>query len=531
MKLRTILFATLLAALAGAGLTWSIMSRHQHAHDAHEVADPAHSDHPAEGSRITHFTDRTELFVEFPPLVKGTVATFIAHLTNLPDFRPVGAGRVVVVLSGGAPEERFEAGPSTVPGIFKPEVRPQLAGRRALSLRWEEAGAGVVHELGEVVVFPDQSSAEATHHGREPAAEEGIAFTKERQWATDFATTAAVVRPMRDLVSATGVLRARSDGEAVLHAPATGHLLPGPRGFPSVGMPVRPGQVLARVAPHLGGDTDIASLELNLAKARLALERSRQERERMESLFRVEAVPERRLIAARSEEQAAEAERVAAEARLAHYRESPSSRARHGGLAIEAPIGGVVAEVSVVQGAFLAEGAPILRVVDPAHLWLEARVPESELGRLKLAQGGWFKVDGFEQTFDFTVGRNAKLVALGGVVEKDSRTVPVIFELDNPEGRLRIGMAAKVAISVGEAGESLAIPASAVVDEGGRNLVFVQLDGERFGRREVALGSRDGEWVAVRQGLEPGERVVSRGAYLVKLAGSVTATEGHGHAH
>ncbi len=83
----------------------------------------------------------------------------------------------------------------------------------------------------------------------------------------------------------------------------------------------------------------------------------------------------------------------------------------------------------------------------------------------------------------------------------------------------------------GGAREAVAIPASSVLDEGGMSVVFVMTGGESFERRQVRLGAREGDWVEVLDGLTPGQRVVSRGAYLVKLASTDTAQIGHGHAH
>jgi cobalt-zinc-cadmium efflux system membrane fusion protein len=61
--------------------------------------------------------------------------------------------------------------------------------------------------------------------------------------------------------------------------------------------------------------------------------------------------------------------------------------------------------------------------------------------------------------------------------------------------------------------------------------VFVMTGGESFERRPVRVGTREGDWVEIVEGLEPGQRVVSRGAYLVKLAATKTGEIGHGHAH
>jgi len=59
----------------------------------------------------------------------------------------------------------------------------------------------------------------------------------------------------------------------------------------------------------------------------------------------------------------------------------------------------------------------------------------------------------------------------------------------------------------------------------------VMLGGESFERRVLRLGIRDGDYVQVKSGLEPGERIVTRGAYLVRLAAASPAEAGHGHAH
>ena len=89
----------------------------------------------AEAQVYTHFTPKTELFVEFDPLVAGAKSTFAAHFTRLSDYKPVAAGTVEVILSGGnAPSERFRVSVPRAPGIFAPTVVPRGVGRRSLSL-------------------------------------------------------------------------------------------------------------------------------------------------------------------------------------------------------------------------------------------------------------------------------------------------------------------------------------------------------------------------------------------------------------
>jgi RND family efflux transporter MFP subunit len=479
--------------------------------------------HDAGGEKLSHFTDRSELFVEFPALVVGQPATFAAHLTWLADFKPFAQGRLTVLLTGAnAAEERIVVDAPAVPGIFKPVVTPKFAGERQLTLLVETADGVLTHELGPVQVFTDTKAAQAERHEH---GEEGIPFSKEQQWKIDFATTEAVKGIARASVLATGTIRATPDGEALLAAPSAG-LLRAAGSFPRVGQAVKKGDVLAWLSPRLGGDTDQATLQAGAGRARIALEQARRERQRMESLFKDEAIAEKRLLEARAGEAMAGAEQHAAERRLAQL---GGSAGQPGGIALRAPIDGVIADVSAAAGAFVADGAPLIHIANTGQLWLEVRVPESEIGRLQTPSGASFTVDGFERSFAIESGRNGKLLAIGGVVDATTRTVPLIFEFANPELALRLGMSARVRIYSGAGQEAVLVPASAVQDESGSQVVYVQTGGESFERRLVQTGARDGERIAIVAGLEAGQRVVSKGAYLIRLSTSKAGPAGHAH--
>jgi RND family efflux transporter MFP subunit len=203
-----------------------------------------------------------------------------------------------------------------------------------------------------------------------------------------------------------------------------------------------------------------------------------------------------------------------------------------GGIALRAPIDGVIADVAVAAGAFVEEGAPLVHIADTARLWLEARVPESEIGRLGTPAGAAFAVDGFPAMFEIDAARGGRLIAVGGVVDATTRTVPVVFELANPDRALRLGMLARVQLFAGRGTQGVVVPAGAVQDESGTRVVYVQTGGDTFERRIVGVGARDGDRIAIRAGLEPGERVVARGAYLIRLSTSKAAAAGHeGHSH
>jgi cobalt-zinc-cadmium efflux system membrane fusion protein len=155
---------------------------------------------------------------------------------------------------------------------------------------------------------------------------------------------------------------------------------------------------------------------------------------------------------------------------------------------------------------------------------------EPELPRVEGARAAWFTIEGYQAPF-VVDEKTSKLITIGRVIDPRTRTAPVIFELDNREGKLRIGNFTKVAIATGAPRRALAIPDAAIVEDGGTAVAFVMVEGEAFERRPLRLGIRANVWVEVLEGVTAGERVVTKGAYEVRLAASSGAVPAHGHAH
>ena len=95
-----------------------------------------------------------------------------------------------------------------------------------------------------------------------------------------------------------------------------------------------------------------------------------------------------------------------------------------------------------------------------------------------------------------------------------------MFEFKNLKERLRPGMFVDVAIEARERKESLAVPAASVLEKDGARVVFVHTSPEEFVMREVQLGGRYGDLLAIRSGVAEGERVVTVGGYQLLTAPS-----------
>jgi cobalt-zinc-cadmium efflux system membrane fusion protein len=485
-----------------------------------------------EALSFTHFTDRTELFVEFDALAKGAESVFAAHVTRLSDFKPLAEGTVTAILSeGGAPEERFTANAPSVPGIFRPVAKPQHAGQRRLVFEIAFDGAVSRHDLGTMTVFESEEAAIAAA----PIEEEsggGIVYLKEQQWKTEFATAPVAEGEVRGSVAANGVLRPRSDGEARVGAPAGGRFLA--RGtYPQIGMTVARNQVLGVIAPRVPADVDPSSLNLDVQRAQIAVQQAETERKRLEGLFAQEAVPERRVIEAQRQEQSARADLQAAQSRLAQYRGTQSATGGDaaGRFEVRSPVAGTIVGVTVAPGEFVEEGRELFHVVDLSRLWLELQIPEGQIGHVQASNSVWFQPEGFPIAFEVSPRNGGRVVASGGMVNPQTRSIPLIFEVPNANRQLRTGMFVRAQVFTATTQRGIVIPLSAVVDEDGQPVAYVELEGELFERRPLKLGTRQGALVQIVEGLTAGDRVVTRGAYNIRLQAASGAVPAHGHAH
>lgn len=464
---------------------------------------------PAElaGGAITLWTDSTELFMEHPALIVGDSGVFAAHLTDITDFGPLTSGRVTfrfVPRAGGAPLVVTQEEPRR-PGIYGPRPRFSIPGVYDLHILVNSPQAKDSLFVPALRVYATAVEAPKDTAGTES----GISFLKEQQWKTPgFRTVFATQGAISGSIDAPGQIGAAGGRQAEVSAPLSGLLdIGGIASAPAPGQRVARGQVLAVVVPSLGEGGG------SYADARARLREAEDEYERAKRLVAAEAAPARRA--------------HEAEIRLQAARESLAGLGGEAGrVAVRAPISGVVTRRSVPPGSRVDAGAPLFTIVDPSVVWLTVNVPAAAAGQITSNSLATFTMEGSTRTYPAR-----RIVSVGSVIDPVSRTVPIIYELTNPDGSLKIGANASANVRTGGLTQGVVIPTSAVLDDSGRPIVFVQVEGETFERRDVALGGREGELTLVRSGVAAGERVVNGAAYQVRLASLSTAVPAHGHDH
>lgn len=473
---------------------------------------------------VTRWTDHTELFAEYPSLVAGQTSRLAIHLTTLDPFKAVTDGTLEVQLrSADGQVESFSAKGPSRPGIFGVDVTPARAGKRDLIIAWRSSAMSDTHHAGSVDVFGDAAAAAAAAPTQ--AGGEAISFLKEQQWTLDFATAVVQAKPLRASLRVPGELVPAPGGEADVLAPFDGRLVSVVPSAP--GATVTRGQELARIQPPPGAPADLPQLERGRAQAIAVLEFATRDRERAERLVSAGAAPQKRLDEARAAEAQATASRRAAETQLEQFNASRTAGAGStaGAFVIRAPISGVIVRRDAAPGVNVASGSPLFHLVDPAVVHIVGHVPESQLSRARSTTTAQIEVPNSSGMLPA-----GKMLSIGRVLDPLSRTVPITFAADNRSLGLAVGQSVFLHLLTTETAPAPVVPASAIVDDAGRPIVFVQIEGESFERRPVTVRAREGELVQI-SGVKAGERVVTKGAHLVRLASLSTSVPAHGHVH
>jgi RND family efflux transporter MFP subunit len=457
---------------------------------------------------VTLWTPNLELFMEHPLLVAGTDSEpWAIHLTVLDGFQPVRTGRLVLAFTG--PDGRtheFTADAPLRDGIYGPVVELPSSGSYDLTMTY--SGAGLEEQIWVGPVFVYASAADFPTV--EPEPETGIVLLKEQQWVTPFATAEVGTRRVAGAIPVAGELVAADGGMLAVPAPLAGLVEAGRNAAaPSVGDRVERGQVLATLT-SADGDGSWAALVARVEHLRL-------QAERMERLYAAEAIPERRLIEARHDLNTAR-----------RSLEALGAAADSGALLrVRSPVAGVVLERYLVPGARVEAGTALFTVGAAGPLWVRFRVPAVMASRLPEVTGASFRVEGSEEILQ--AGRRT---ATSQVIDAQTRSLSLMFEAPKAAAGLRIGMLLQGHLRLEGGEEGVAVPASAVRMEDGIPVAYVQVGGELFQRRVLTLGPGDGEWFRVLAGVNAGERVVTLGAYQVRLASlNPAAVSDHGHPH
>ncbi|MGE0826121.1 MAG: efflux RND transporter periplasmic adaptor subunit [Candidatus Binatia bacterium] len=306
---------------------------------------------------ITKWTVGTELFVEFSPFVVGKETPLAVHLTDLTIYQPVSSDTLTTTLeeqNGHSVTVRTET--PTVPGIYRPIVKPDAPGKYQLIFQRFAAGDQKVIDTIEAGVVEVAATEESLPPPEGEPQEAGITFLKEQQWRMEFTTTAVTDKELQPTLKLHAEVKPRAGGEVHITAPIGGRVLAGAKGVPAPGQRVEPGELLAMVLPLHQSATNQTELESTVKTSQAELAAAQQDLERVQDLYKDRIVPKRRVEQAHKDVEVLRARLAAARSQLSLL---DMSQALSGKIVpqtlerfiLRSPLAGTVVTVGMTPGA------------------------------------------------------------------------------------------------------------------------------------------------------------------------------------
>jgi len=323
---------------------------------------------------------------------------------------------------------------------------------------------------------------------------------------------AAQLKPIAGELSLPGKVQYSEDRYAKVSSPVVGRVV---EVRAKLGDKVAAGQVLLSIE-----SADIGAAYSDFVKAESDLQLTTRNYELAKDLYETKALSKKDLVQSENDFLKAQAEFRRARQRLLGLRvpaeELDKPRAERlitSRFDLKSPLTGTVVERNVTVGQMVgADPTQMLyTIADLNVLQVVAEVYERDLSRVSKGTPVTVTVEAYpDETFSGTI------VYVGDVVDQTTRTIKVRCNVTNRDLKLKPEMFARVRLKTGSSTPVLALPKEAVIEVGGQAFVFVQAADGRYVRRPVVTGTMAGDTIQIREGLQAGERVVVKGALLLK---------------
>ena len=338
-----------------------------------------------------------------------------------------------------------------------------------------------------------------------------VTLSREMQKSSGIEVKQAAIEEAAVPLSATAVIEMNLDRTAKISPRVTGKAV---RIVASQGDRVKAGQPLAYLDSM---ELDQIWAEYYKAQGKVGLARKNLQRE--ETLFQKKISPEKDLLKARQELGEAEADLNLSQERFRlvgiDVAQFASSRGNgnHPLVPVTSPVGGAVIEKTVTQGEVVNPEKALFMVADLSTLWVVIDVYEKDIPRLRIGAGVKVSVTAFpDEVF------KGKISYIADVVDEKTRTEKARVTIDNSSSLLKPGMFATVLAEAtsGGAERLITVPEAAVLIDGAKRHVFVQVSPDKFKRRDIEVGRTLGKRLEVTAGLKEGEMVAVKGAFILK---------------
>ncbi|OFY86879.1 MAG: efflux transporter periplasmic adaptor subunit [Bacteroidetes bacterium RIFCSPLOWO2_12_FULL_35_15] len=477
---------------------------------SHEQKDDKHGLEPL---AYTLYSDKTELFVEFKPLVVGNESKFAAHFTKLGDyFKAYTEGTILLTLTVNGKSLSVKSTEPSNPGIFRFALKPNSSGIGTLVFEIQTKEFSDKITIDSVPVYADEKT--AMENQPEETGVGDISYLKEQAWKVDFANSPVRKQVFSDIIKTSGQILSAPGDEMIVTAKASGIVLfSGNKTI--IGSDVSKGTNLFIIT---GGDLAEGNIDAKYKEAKSNYDKAKAEYDRSKELIKDKIISEKDFLHTKFDFENAQ-----------NTFNTIAKNYSANGQNISTTMPGFVKNIFVIEGQFVEAGTPLATISKNKKLILQANVSQKYFNKLTAITSANFKTTDSEIMYN-TQELNGKVISYGKSASSNSPFIPVTFEIDNT-GNLIPGSVAEVYLKSTPIPDVLAIPVSSLIEEQGNFFVYVQTEGESFQKREIKIGASDGVNVQLLSGVLEGERVVTKGAYQIKLSTASGTLPKHGHEH
>lgn len=468
-----------------------------------------------ENLQLTAYNDVFEVFAEVTPLVVGQSSDILAHFTHLENFKPLTSGKVTVSLIAGSDGIRQIVESPLRNGIYRFALTPIAKGECKMIFDIETAVGKSQLVIYNIYVYDNEHDAQHAASDSVATSSNGVVFTKEMSWKVDFATEQCRSERLGKVIRTVARVEPSLEGEQVISAKSCG-IVTFTQGGVVEGTAVSNGQRLFAISV---GDMAVDNLSVRYREAENNYTFAKQEYERKSELFKDHLVAESELLQAKRDFETAEV-----------IFNNLHRNVSGGSQIVSATMGGYINRLLVRNGEYVEAGQPLVVITKNNTLYVKAEVQPNNYQALRNVVSANFRELNAEKCYTLEE-LDGRLVSYGKAVSAESPLLPVVYQIKNVADFLP-GSFLDLYIKTKGEREVISIPNTSLVEEMGNYFVYVQLTPEYFEKREVKIGVTDGVRTAILSGLDVSERVVSKGATLVKLAQSAGALDAHaGHVH
>jgi RND family efflux transporter MFP subunit len=352
---------------------------------------------------------------------------------------------------------------------------------------------------------------EEHEHGNESAElSNEISFSSEQAKSVDLEIVTIQPSAFHQVIKTSGRILS-AQGDEVTIAATSGGIVSFNKSSMNEGLAVRSGETLLSISSKNIVDGDPAT------RAKFTYDIAQREFQRAESLIGDKLI---------AEKEYNEIKLNYENAKIDYQAIGQKSTSK--GVGISAPISGFIKTKLVNEGQYVEVGQALMTITQNRKLQLRADVSERYYKDLGTITSANFKTPYDKTTYTLS-SMNGRLVSYGKSSGNQEYCLPVNFEFDNI-GQIISGSYVEVYLLGQPRNNVITVPVSSLIEEQGIYSVYLQVHEDIYKKQDVTLGANDGDNVEILSGLKKGDKVVSKGAYYVKLA-STSAAIPHAHEH